>query len=650
MPGKDTHRSIKLSFAGMLVTVGIIFGDIGTSPLYVLKAIFAATPVTTPVVLGALSAIFWTLTLQTSVKYVGIILRADNNGEGGIFALYTLLRRLNKKWLMVPAMIGGAMLFADGMITPAISVSSAVEGLQMLPLLHNLNTVPIVIAIISALFLMQQFGTRHIGKLFGPVMMLWFTMIGFFGAYSLVQSLWVLKAINPMWAAKLLIAHPGGFWLLGAVFLCTTGAEALYSDLGHCGRSNIRVTWGVVKISLLLSYFGQGAWLIRNPGQIADHINPFYSVMPHWFLLPGIGIATLAAIIASQALISGSFTLINEATRLGIWFKSRVVYPTEMRGQLYIPSVNKMLWIGCIFMVLFFQSSHHMEAAYGLAIVVTMLMTTILMFYFLRLQGRSLLQSWLFMSGFLVIEGAFLVANAAKFIHGGWVPLVFGALLVAMMVSLFKARKIIRSHLSFVPVSKYTSLITSLSNDLSVPKYSTHLVYLTRSSETPEIEAKIVHSILYKQPKRADLYWFVHLTVSDDPYRTDYRVTHLVKDDLIRIDFYLGFRVLPRINLLFRKVVEDLVATKEVDITSRYASLSRSGVIGDFRFVLIDNFLSYDLEIPFIQRSILRFYFLIKRLTLSDAEAFGLDTSSVVVEKFPLVNTTTQGLVLNRLQ
>jgi len=647
--GSEWRVSSKVTFAGMLVTIGIIFGDIGTTPLYVLRAIFDATSISNATVYGALSAIFWTLTLQTTVKYVFFTLKAENNGEGGIFSLYTLVRRLKKRWLIFPAIVGGSMLLADGMITPAISVSSAVEGIRMIPFLSHINTVGVVFVILSVLFLAQQFGTRHIGKVFGPVMMIWFLMIGIFGFLSVWQLPQILLALNPMYAFNLLVLHPGGFWLLGAVFLCTTGAEALYSDLGHCGSGNIRVSWGFVKICLLLSYFGQGAWLLRFPSILPEHVNPFYGVMPAWFLGIGVCISTLATIIASQALISGSFTLVNEAIRLGFWFKTRVVYPTELRGQLYIPSVNWILWIGCIFMVFFFRDSTHMEAAYGLAIILTMLMTTTLMVYFLRLNRYPFAVCVLFSGGYFAVEAAFLVANFKKFSHGGWVTLVIGSALFLMMGALYTARRIISRHMSYVKVSDYLNLLIALSNDLSVPKYSTHLVYLTRSDHASEIESRIMYSILYKQPKRADLYWFIHLHVADDPYRMDYKVTHIAKDDVIRIDFRLGFRVLPRINLLFRKVVEDLVTSKEVDITSRYASLSRNQVIGDFRFVLIDNFLSYELDLPFFDRLILNFYFFIKRISLSDPEAFGLDTSSIVVEKFPLINTTTQNLALRRV-
>lgn len=644
---KTNHHA--LSAAGLLVTIGIIFGDIGTSPLYVLKAIFGSGTINSLVVLGSISAIFWTLTLQTTLKYVVLTLRADNKGEGGIFSLYTLVRRTSKKWLIVPAIIGGSTLLADGIITPAISVSSAIEGLRNVPFLSHLNTVPIVIFLLAFLFILQQFGTKKIGKFFGPMMVIWFLMLATLGILSIIDTPMVIKALNPVYAFQLLAQYPGGFWLLGAIFLCTTGAEALYSDLGHCGRTNIRVTWGFVKICLLLNYLGQGAWLLRHTGQMLGPLNPFYALMPEWFLLIGIGIATCATIIASQALISGSFTLINEAMRLGFWVKARIVYPTEMRGQIYIPSINWLLCLGCIAIVLFFKDSTHMEAAYGLAIVMTMLMTTTLLTFFLRLKRYPTFFILICLGGYLVVELSFLVANLSKFAHGGWVTLLIGSVLIAIMGSLHKARKIVNQHVEFVQLKTYLNLLVELSNDLSVPKYSTHLVYLTRSEIEEHIEAKILYSIFQKQPKRADLYWFIHVKVADDPYRMDYKVTHFAKEDVIRIDFCLGFRVVPRINLLFRKVVEELVENKEVDITSRYASLNRNQVIGDFRFVLIDHFLSYEQELPFFERLILNIYFILKKVSLSEEKAFGLDTSSVTLEKVPIVNASTKTLSLHRI-
>jgi KUP system potassium uptake protein len=648
----SNHDSVhnKITIAGLLVTLGIIFGDIGTSPLYVLKAIIGEKPIDVDTVLGGVSCIFWTLTLQTTIKYVVLTLRADNKGEGGIFALYTLVKKTKIKWLLYPALIGGSAVLAEGIITPPISVSSAVEGLHMTETFKNLETVPIIIAIIAGLFFIQQFGTNFIGKFFGPVMLIWFTMIGLLGFHQLVGMPSVLKAINPYWAYKLLVLHPGGFWLLGAVFLCTTGAEALYSDLGHCGRKNIRISWIFVKTTLLLNYFGQSAYLISRQGQIIDDKhNPFYLIMPEWFLPAGIAIATAATIVASQALISGSFTLINEAMRLNFWPKVRIKYPTVLRGQLYIPSINWLLMIGCIGVVLHFRESKNMEAAYGLTIILGMLMSSRLLVYFMRIKHYNKGFIYWFIVTYLVVEVSFLVANMEKFTHGGWISLMIAGILFTVMYCWQMARKIRNRYLEFVKLEDYLPTLNELSSDMSIPKYATHLVYLTSADNPDEIESKIIYSILQKQPKRADIYWFVHVDLKDEPYRMDYSVKEIIPNDVIRVDFRLGFRIAPRINLMFRKVVEDMVKKQEVDITSRYESLHRQQVIGDFRFIVIEKHLSYDNEFPIFDKIVLDIYSLLKYFSQSEESAFGLDTSSVVVEKVPIVISPVREMHLKRM-
>jgi len=645
--GKHIH---KLSAAGLLVTLGIIFGDIGTSPLYVLKAIVGDDPIVSRDIIGAISAIFWTLTLQTTVKYVIITLRADNKGEGGIFSLYTLIRKTKVKWLLFPAIIGGSTLLADGIITPPVTVSSAIEGLRVMN--PDIPTIPIVIAIITVLFGLQQFGTKLIGKFFGPVMFLWFSMLGVLGFIQLQYNLDVFSALNPYHAYELLMNHKQGFLILGAVFLCTTGAEALYSDLGHCGKSNIRVSWIFVKTMLLLNYFGQGAWLISHEGQTLKSINvinPFYAIMPDWFLPFGIGLATLAAVVASQAMISGSFTLINEAIRLNFWPKVKIKYPTELKGQLYIPSLNWMLWGGCVLVVLYFRESSEMEAAYGLAIVMTMLMTTSLLNFYLILKRYNKFFITIFISVYLVIEVSFLIANLHKFMDGGYITLLIAMLLMATMFTWYFARKIRNRYLVFVKLSDYLPVLEDLSHDESVPKYATNLVYLTSADHRTEIESKIMYSILNKQPKRADIYWFVHVHVVDEPYTMEYRVNEFIHDDVIRIDFRLGFRVAPRISLMFKKVVEDMVKNKEVDVTSRYASLNKNNIIGDFRFILIEKFISYDNDLPFYEKWILDSYNILKKMGLSEEKAFGLDSSSVTIESFPLLITAPKEICLTRV-
>ncbi len=644
---KDHRYQQKLSTAGLLVTLGIIFGDIGTSPLYVLSAIVGDKPIDVETIKGGLSCIFWTLTLQTTLKYVILTLRADNKGEGGIFSLYALVRRAKIKWLMFPAIIGGSALLADGIITPPISVASAIEGLRELN--PDIKTVPIVIGILVFLFFIQQFGTKFIGKFFGPVMFVWFLMLTVLGVMQISGNFNILSSINPYYGYKLLFTHPSGFLVLGAVFLCTTGAEALYSDLGHCGRDNIRISWIFVKTALLINYFGQGAWLISQTGTVLGKQNPFYAIMPQWFVPIGIIIATIATVVASQALISGSFTLINEAMRLNFWPKVKVKYPTDFKGQLYIPSINWLLLAGCIAVTIYFQESSNMQSAYGLAIVMTMLMTTTLLTYYMIIKRYNKIFIVAIFITYLVIESSFLIANLHKFTHGGWITLMIASVLISVMLVWYYARKIRNRYVEFVKLVDYLPVLEDLSRDLTVPKYATHLVYLTSANNREEIESKVIYSIMQKQPKRADIYWFVHVDVIDEPYRMEYKVSEFIHDDVIRIDFRLGFRVAPRINVMFRKVVEDMVHNKEVDITSRYKSLNKNNVIGDFRFIVIEKFLSYENELPVHERIILDIYEFLKHYGLSEEKAFGLDTSSVTVEAVPMIISKPKEINLKRV-
>lgn len=647
----------KVTSAGLIIALGIIYGDIGTSPLYVLNAITNGKVISDLLILGSLSCIIWTLTLQTTVKYVILTLKADNRGEGGIFSLYALVRRRGK-WLVFAAIIGGAALLADGMITPPISVTSAVEGLRNISILGHISDraiVYIVLVIISGLFFLQQFGTASIGKFFGPVMACWFAMLAVLGCFHLADDLQIFKALNPYYAFELLTTYPNGFWILGGVFLCTTGAEALYSDLGHCGKENIRASWVFVKTCLILNYLGQGAWILDNyngklitQNMITAGFNPFYGVMPPWFVVPGILIATTAAIIASQALISGSFTLISEAIRLNLWPKMRIIYPTEARGQLYIPGINTLLFFGCIGVVLHFQKSTNMEAAYGLAITMCMIATTILFANFLVIHHTAHLLVYLYLAVYLTIECSFLAANLDKFPHGGYVTLIMGAFLFSVMYIWFRARKIKNRYVEFVSLDDYIGKMEELSNDKSIVKHATHLVYMTSADNYREIEHKIIYSILYKKPKRADIYWFVHVHTVDDPYTSEYSVNHIIPNDIIRIEFRLGFRVQPRLNLMFRQVVKDLVENKEVNITSRYESLERNNVVGDFQFVVMEKYLSNDNDLPFLERIIMLFHFWLKDHSLSEARSFGLDTSYVSVEKFALVVSPISNLKLKR--
>jgi KUP system potassium uptake protein len=663
----------KVTGAGLLIALGIIYGDIGTSPLYVYNAIIDNHIITEELILGTLSCIIWTLTLQTTLKYVMMVLRADNRGEGGTFALYALVRR-RRKWLVFPAMVGGAALLADGIITPPISITSAIEGLKELPKLGiqegSDTVVVIVLSILALFFFLQQFGTASIGQLFGPIMFIWFTMLLVLGAIHVFDDLAIFKAINPYYAIEFLRDYPGGYWLLGAVFLCTTGAEALYSDLGHCGRSNIRISWLYVKICLLIHYFGQGASLLAQPYDVNGtlmtlkelnqpltsalrselRINAFYDLMPQWFIIPGVIVATSAAIIASQAMVSGAFTLVSEAMRLNLWPKLKIRYPSEEKGQLFVPAINLIMFLGCAGVVLYFRKSANMEAAYGLAIIVTMLATTLLFANYLVLHRIKSIWIYLFLAGYLTVEIGYLVALMIKFTHGGYFTLIIGLVVFTIMYVWYRARKIKNRYVEFVRLEHYIPKIQELSNDRAVPKYATHLVYMTSANNPKEIEHKIIYSILNKKPKRADIYWFVHIDTVDDPYTCEYKVNHIIPNDIIRVDFRLGFRMEPRVNLMFRKVVEDLVSNKEVNIISRYESLASSNTVGDFQFMVMEKYLSQDNELPFLERVVMKIYFWLKDHSLSEEKGFGLDLANVTVEKFPLIVAPVTNLKLKRVE
>lgn len=648
----------RVTAAGILIALGIIYGDIGTSPLYVLNAIVNGKVINDNLVLGSLSCIIWTLTLQTTVKYVILTLKADNKGEGGIFGLYALVRK-RKKWLVLPVMIGGAALLADGILTPPISITAAVEGLRQIPFFEAITRSTIVITvlvILAALFFVQQFGTLSIAKLFGPLMAVWFIMLGALGILHIADDLHVFRAFNPYYAFELLTVYPEGFWILGSVFLCTTGAEALYSDMGHCGRRNIRISWIFVKTCLILNYMGQGAWLLANykgveiSGNLAESFNAFFGIMPHWFRMTGIVIAIMAAVIASQALISGSFTLIAEAQRLNLWPKMKISYPTDEKGQVFIPGINTLLFIGCTGIVLHFQKSGNMEAAYGLAITICMISTSILFANYMAMKKAGNFWILLYLAVYLTIEFSFLTANLQKFPHGGYVTVVIGGLLFLVMYTWYRSRKIKNRYVEFVKLEHYIPLIQELSNDKSIPKYATHLVYLTSADNHKEIEHKIIYSILNKKPKRADIYWLVHIDTLDDPYTCDYYVEHIIPNDIIRIEFRLGFRVQQRVNLMFRKVLEELVNNKEVNITSRYESLEKNNIVGDFQFIVMEKFLSNDNDLPFYEKLIMKFHLWLKDLSLSEEKGFGLDPSSVTIEKFPLIVSPTPPLKLERIE
>lgn len=625
----------KVSLWGLLITLGIVFGDIGTSPLYVMKAVLhTGETIDQRTILGALSCIIWTLTLQTTIKYVCVALRADNNGEGGILALYALLRRLKSKWIYILAIIGASTLLADGIITPAITVTTAIEGLESIS--PHLPVIPITLAIITIIFFVQRFGTESIGKSFGVFMLLWFLLLGIVGIISITSYPLILKAFNPYYAALLLAKSPQWFLILGAVFLCTTGAEALYSDLGHCGRKNITISWAFVKTMLILNYLGQGAWVLSHV-QTASTVNPFFSIMPQSMLFFAIIMATGAAIVASQALISGTFSILSEAMNLHFWPRMRIKHPTQVKGQLYIPVINLTMYIGVVLIILLFRDSSHMEAAYGLAITITMLMTTLLLGSYLHTKGVSRLIMILFIGAYCTIEGIFLAANLSKFLAGGWCTMLIGGILFLMMYVWIRVIKIRNHYISSKPLDDYYQIISDIKADMSIPKYASNLVYINHASKEGTVDDKLVYSIINKQPKRADHYWLINMDFVDTPDTLEYDCKVLIPNTLYNITMHIGFRIEPRVSLYLRQVVEDLVANKKVDLTSNYPSLRKNGISGDFRFIIIHRVYYPENSVNRQQNLLMNFYALISKIGIDEPKALGLDTSMVMVERVPLI-------------
>ena len=664
MESIDKKNNIsKLTLAGVLITLGVVYGDIGTSPLYVMRSVIhnngGLQSVSEDFILGTLSLVFWTLTILTTIKYVLITLKADNKGEGVIFSLFTLVRK-QAKWLIIPAMIGGSALLADGMLTPAVTVTSAVEGLQLIPSFNNLfgdnqnNIVIIVICIITILFFIQHFGTDFIGKLFGPIMLLWFCSLAFFGIINLCNDWTLLRAFSPHYAIKVLFSDENklGFFILGGIFLSSTGAEALYSDLGHVGKRNIYLTWPFVKICLLINYFGQGAWILaakNNPSFSAiEDLNPFFQMIPKPLLMFGIIISTLAAIIASQALISGSFTLVSEAIKLNLFPRLHTLYPSHSKGQLYIPSINRILWVVCIGIVLYFKSSESMEAAYGLAITVTMLMTSILLFNYLLKKKIPFIISLTIFVFFATFEFSFFIANVVKFTHGGFVAVLIAFIILSVMYIWIKSYYIKMGLLENVRISDYKEQLNNLRKDDARPKFATNLVYLTNSYSSKKVEKKIMYSILDKRPKKADVYWFVHISVTDEPYQADYTVDTFGTSYIVKVQLNLGFRVEQNLNVFLRQLSTELVESGEIELQSRTYTTIKNRIVGDFRFILIQEQLSQESKLNLWESIILKLNLFIKKFTVSPSKWFGLDTSDVYIEKVPLFLGYSNPTILKR--
>lgn len=620
--------------------MGIVFGDIGTSPLYALDALVRGKPIDEALVLGGLSLIFWSLTLIVSVKYIFLVMRADNDGEGGIFAMYSLLRRFFP-WITPLVIIGAAMSFADSIFTPAISVSSAIEGIQ----LHvpTLRTVPIVVGILVGLFFIQQFGTEWVGRLFGPLMFLWFSFIGGIGAWRLMEAPSVWAALNPRYAWDFLRDNPEGFLVLGAVFLAVTGVEALYADMGHVGRGSIRLSWLFVKGALLLCYFGQGAWMLTyRKGQVLGEVEkPFFAMLPSGWLFIGVGIATIATVIASQALITGAYTIFSEANRLGFWPRLRVLYPATTRSQMYVPFINWLLLGLVLLIVIIMQRSSAMEAAYGLSINITLLITTtlLILFYGKRPQGIGWLALFLPL-GYYPIELAFLLANLHKVPEGGWIALALGggvAVIMGLWVWGERVKKRFSDQIDFAP---YVERLLALSEEEKLPYFATHLVALSTTDDPAKIEHRLIYAILNRQPKKARTYWFIHVAVSDQPYEATYRVHTYAPGRVYRVEFFLGFKLQPRIGLLLRQVVEALAAQGEIDLLSPYPSLRKYGQAGDFRFLVVRRVINFDARFTPRERLALQVYQFLDKLSLSVESAYGLEVAALTQEQVPL--TTPQ--------
>lgn len=650
---KSSHN--KMTLAGILVALGVVYGDIGTSPMYTMSSLVAGNGglqnISTDFILGSISLIFWTLTIITTTKYVLIALSADNNGEGGIFALYTLVRK-KAKWLLIPAMIGGATFLSDGMMTPAVTVTTAIEGLKGLNinnhvLITNQKTVVLVtIIILSCLFFIQRFGTEALGKAFGPIMLLWFTSLAVAGLYRLAGDWSFLRALNPYYAFQTLIspANKNGIFILGSIFLATTGAEALYSDMGHVGRNNIYGSWPYVKICLLINYLGQGVWLNQAKDLVSyqnmDTLNPFFEMVPAPFRLAMTIIATLAAIIASQALISGSYTLVSEATKLKLLPRLRMIYPTNFKGQLYIPAVNNIIWVLCIAIVIYFQNSERMAGAYGLVITITMLMTTILLNAWLLTTKHNRFLSELIIVFFLAIETIFLISNSVKFFEGGYVTFTIACILIMIMI-IWQYGELLKNdntfHREYVSLLAYKRQLKKLSEDDTLPLYTTNLVYLTKIHEGYKVKKDILYSILDKRPKRAKVYWFVTVNVTDNPYTTEYSVDTFGTDYMVNVQLYLGFRMEQKVNFFLRQIVNEMMIKGELPRQPQTYTTIPDRNVGDFSFVLIQEVLSPDTQLNNIKKSIIQARLWLQRYTVTPAIWFGLSYSDVVMERVPLI-------------
>ena len=657
---------IPLSAGMILVTIGIVYGDIGTSPMYTMKAIIAGNggllTMSTDVVLGALSLIIWTLTLITTVKYVMVAMKADNHNEGGIFALYSLVKKC-AKWLIIPAMIGGAALLADGILTPAVTVTTAIEGLRTIPAAHSIIgdnqhiVVMITIAILCTLFALQKAGTSTIGKAFGPVMTLWFLFLGATGVMNIFADISVVRALNPVRGIMFLFdgkLNAAGLMVLGSVFLCTTGAEALYSDMGHVGKSNIYVSWPFVKICLILNYLGQGAWLIANHNNTVlntiKDLNPFFEMLPGQIRPFAVILSALAAIIASQALITGSYSIVSEAIKLDLMPHIKINYPSTTKGQIYIPLVNNIMWVGCIGVVLLFQSSEHMEAAYGLAITVTMLMTSILLYTYLAVIRKRPWTAIPFIIFFGAIEAMFFFSSLTKFFHGGYFTVLMATAIFVVMFVWRRGTAVERTQSVYLPVDKYIDQLRSLSHDTDYATLADNLVFLTNDSSFDKLDRDILYSILDKRPKRAKAYYFINISLTDDPNTREFIVNDFGTDFLFKITLRLGFRVNQRINTYLYQIVGDLIKNNQLAPQNhKYSIYKEHSEIGDFRFCLLRKVLAPETDINGFDARCLELKYFIRRICGSPARWYGLENSNIVFEYVPLFSKVKREQKLTRI-
>lgn len=647
----EAENKHKFSLGMFLVALGIVYGDIGTSPMYVMKSIVEGnggiTNVDQDFIVGSLSLVIWTITLLTTVKHVLIALRADNHGEGGIFALYSLIRNCGK-WLIIPTMIGGCTMLADGVLTPAVTVTTAVEGLRSIDAVNDFLgsgqhlVVVITLAIISLLFIIQRSGTSSIGKMFGPVMMVWFLFLGITGIWLTLGDLSILKALNPVYALQVLFSphNKAGFLILGSVFLCTTGAEALYTDMGHVGRSNIFISWPFVKICLILNYMGQCVWIIQNQNnpiiQVMEDLNPFYMMLPEAMRPLAILLSALAAIIASQALISGSYTLVREASSLDLMPHLNVQYPSDTKGQIYIPYVNNILWFFCVLVVLYFQSGSRMENAYGLAITISMLMMTVLFCVYIGVLHKHPVAAAVFGVIFFALEGVFFISSLGKFVVGGYVAIIISLMVLFIMIAWYRGTEIEQEQNIFLNMREHLDSIKKLQNDESIPLCSNNVVYLVKGDETEVIDRDILYSILDKDPKRADAYWFISVNTTNDPYQKQYEVETFGTDYIFRVNLYLGYKVRPSVNIYLRQVVHDLLATGELPKQNKRHSIYAPSDVGSFKFCMIRKMMPQEGDIDEVDDLLIRAKYVIRRICGNPFQWFGLETSNMIIEYVPL--------------